>query len=117
LLGLPFLEPAIEHGDGVVPEPAQQPPQPAGEHRVVLVVRDHLNAAGDAETAEGLRQRPSVRHRMTAVRPVLGPREIPGEIRVHRARNVRRGVFARAPLEIVELRAAVDDGKRRIVLV
>ena len=42
----PLGEAAVEYGDGIVPQIAQHPPQPAGERARVLVVRDHLHAAG-----------------------------------------------------------------------
>src|SRR5207248_9506737 len=55
----PAREAAVEYGDGIVTEPSAQPPQPAGEHAVVLVVGDDLHATpaavGDAEPAERLR--------------------------------------------------------------
>ena len=62
-----------------------------------------------------LRERVRIRQRMAAVCSGLGTREIAGEIGVDRARNMRGGVLARAPVEIVELGAAVDDRERRIV--
>ena len=75
-LGGPFREPAIEHRDRVVAEPAQQPPQPARVHAVVLVVRDDLHAARDAESAERLCKRVRIRQGMTPVRPTFGTREV-----------------------------------------
>src|SRR6185295_9066577 len=85
-LSLPLREPAVEHGDRVVPEPAQQPPQPAGIHAVVLVVRDGLYTTRNAEAAEGPGKHVRIRQRMAAVRPTPGTGEIAAQIRVHRAR-------------------------------
>ncbi len=46
LQGAPCAQPrahaAVEHGDLVMPEPAQQPPRPRGERAVRLVVDDRL---------------------------------------------------------------------------
>ena len=114
-LGLPFREPAVEHGDRVVPEPAQQPPQPARVHAVLLVVRDRLHAARHAETAEGLGKRVRIRQGVAAVRPVSGTGEVAAEGCVDRARDVRRRMLSFSPPLIVELVAAVDDRERRIV--
>ena len=56
----PFGQAAIEYRDGVMAKPAQQPPQPAREHAVVLIVGDDLLSAGDAEAAERRRGQPAI---------------------------------------------------------
>jgi hypothetical protein len=38
---LPAAQPAVEHGDVVVAEPAQHPPEARGVHRVAVVVGNH----------------------------------------------------------------------------
>ena len=42
LLGEPFRQPAVEHRDGFVPDPAQHPPQPRRHGAVGRVVAHHL---------------------------------------------------------------------------
>ena len=60
----------------VVAHPAKQPPQPAREHAVVLIVGDDLDAVGDAEPAKRPGERRRVRQRMAAV----VPRQRAGEV-------------------------------------
>src|SRR5437660_355534 len=100
---MPACSSARRFWHAVTPEP-QQPPEPARPHAVVLVVRDHLHAARNAEPAERPRERGGVGKRMATVRAALRPRKIGVEIGVHRAGYVRCLVLARAPRLIVELR-------------
>src|SRR5580765_6048174 len=65
----PLLEPAVEDRNGVVAEPSQHPPEPAGEHAVLLIVGDHLHTTRNTETAERLREDAGVRQRVASVRP------------------------------------------------
>ena len=88
LLGLPFGEAAVEDRYRVVTEPAQQPPETAGEDAVVLVVGDDLHGVVDAPAAKGDSERCRVRLRMPSVPPVLLPGQIAIQAGVHGARDV-----------------------------
>src|SRR5262249_46767997 len=100
---------AVEDRSGVVTEPPQQPPQPAREHPVVLVVRDDLTSVGDAEPPEGFGQPCGIRQRMPAVPARLDAREIAIEMRVARTRDMRPEICRLSPRGIVELEPAIDD--------
>ena len=113
--GRPRLEPAVEHRHRVVSQPAQQPPQAAGEHAVFLVVGHDLHAAGDPQPAERLRQRLRIGQGVASVRPIFGTGEVMRQVGVDRAGDVGGRVLAAAPGKVVELGAAVDDRVRRIV--
>ena len=110
----PRGEAAVEHGDGVVPQPAEHPPQAARENARVLVVRDHLPGGVDPHAAECLPEFVDGRQRVTpvAARRVAG--EVPLQVGVHGARNVRRCVHLLAPRRVVEREPAVDDAKRLV---
>ena len=114
----PFREPlgeaAVEHGDGVVPHPPEQPPQTAGEHARVLVVDDDLDAVADAQTAERRGERLRIRQRVAAGVSGLWTGEVLPETREDRAPDMALRVLARAPTRIVEHGAAVDDRERWI---
>ena len=47
--GEPGRQPAVEHGDGVVPHQPEQPPHPRRREQAVSVVDHHLSAVADAE--------------------------------------------------------------------
>src|SRR5256885_573651 len=95
-------------------QPTQQPPQAAREHDAVLIVRNNLPAAGDAEAAESPGEHVNVWKGMTSVRTAFGPRQVAIEMRISRTRNVRGRPFPFAPRHIVELETAVHDDPQRV---
>ncbi len=100
---------AVEHGDGVVTEIAQRPPEPAGVHPGVLVVGDDLRVARDSQPAEHLGQRFDRWHRMAAVGPCSRPREVLTEAGIHGARECERPDTDRVPTT----RSGDRSGNRR----
>lgn len=50
---LPELPAAIEHGDGIMPEPAQQPPEPGGKSATHIVIGDDLRRSVNAPGRQG----------------------------------------------------------------
>ena len=87
--GNPCRKTAIEDGDGVVPEPPQQPPQAAGKDAGVLVVRDNLALPVDPEVAQRLPEVLDARQRVASVDACGAPREMPVEVGVDGTRDVR----------------------------
>ena len=78
----PGDKPAVEHAGVIVPEVAQQPPEPRRPHRHVLRVRDDVRAVADAEAAERgcevLGRRKGERERRRRVRQRAGDIGEPG---------------------------------------
>src|SRR5262249_30567336 len=103
-------EATVEYCHRIVAEPPQHPPESARERSVVLVVRNDLDTARNAETAQSVSKRGRIRQRMPAVFPTLGTRQVPIEMRVDRAANMSRLVRVLSPCHVVELEAAIDDG-------
>ena len=112
--GNPCRKTAVEDGDGVVPEPPQQPPQPAGKDAGVLVVRDNLALPVDPEVAQRLPEVLGPRQRVASVDACGPPGEVPVEVGVDSPRDVRGCVHLLAPRRIVECEPAIDDAKRPV---
>ena len=111
----PLREAAVEHGDRIVSEIPQHPPQPARERARILVVRDDLRLVSNAETGERRRHRIERGERMAPVGAGTRPGEVVREVDEHGARNVARAILRGAPVLILQVVAAVCDEPRRIV--
>ena len=108
MLSGPLPETAVKHRDVVVSHPTEQPPQSACEHPVVLVVRDDLHPVADAESYKCLNERCGIGERMTAVAAGDGCGQIPVQVRVDRARDVRSEILMFSPRRIGQLKAAIN---------
>ena len=63
----PSLPAAVEHCHGIVPQPAQQPPQTRSECATGIVVGDDAAAIADADATQPFSQCRRIGQRMTAV--------------------------------------------------
>src|SRR5436309_7508183 len=103
----PLSKAAVEDGNSFVTEPPRQPPEPAGERTVVLIVSNHLDgiaaSIADAQPAKRFREDERVRQWMSAVCASLWTREIAVQVRIRGTRNMSNGVFLLAPCVVVEL--------------
>ena len=106
---LPGGKSAIEHRDRLMPEPAQEPPQPRGESARALVVTDDLHARVDTEPSEGRREGLDWRQRMAAGAGRAWCRQVLIEVCVERVRDVAGRVCLRAPSGTGEVETTVDD--------
>src|SRR5690606_30720268 len=113
--GRPRAEAAIEHGDGLVTEPAQHPPESCRIHPDIIVVSDDLCVRADAPGAELRCERIGRRQWVPARRRRDRRRQIAIEVRVDRARNVRRRECRLAGARVREVEAAIDDPPARIL--
>jgi hypothetical protein len=114
LLRCPLGKTAVQYGDSVVSNPAEQPPKAACKHAVVLIVGDDLFSARDTQPPERPGEQLDVRQRVSSVRPGFWPGQVAIEMRVHRTRNVAGPPLPFAPSDIVEPEPAIDDGERRV---
>ena len=111
-----FGQPAVEHRDGLVADPAQHPPQ-ARRHGAVagvvahdLVRRLQCRACPSQATkrfGSGSGWRP--------LRPVFGRRKVAVEMGEQRARNVRFAILLLAERGLGEIVAAIEDAPARQV--
>ena len=112
--GAPLGKAAVEHGNGVVPDPAQHPPQPRSGHAAAGVVAHHLVAGPDALLADPGEEGAEVGKRMAAITLGAHGREVVIEAGKQGARNVRLAVLLLAFFRIGEIEPAVDHDPARI---
>src|SRR5204862_3736843 len=107
-LGIPFRQAAIEHRNGVVTDPAQEPPQPRSHCAVARVVADDLVRRRDAATAEPIGESIWIGQGMAAVASGLRRRQVAVEAREERAGDVPFAVLLLAELWLRQVVAAVE---------
>src|SRR5207247_10136624 len=103
----PFRNTPVDDGDAFVAHPAQQPPQTAREHPVVLIVRNDLHPRADAESYKRLDEHVGIGQRMTAVHPGQRSGEILVEMRVDGTGDMGNEILTRSPRFVGELEAAI----------
>jgi hypothetical protein len=87
-LGQPGGDAAVEHGDAIVTEPAQQPPQASGKGAAGIVVGDHLRRGRDAGSAELVGKPLRIGQRMASVAAVRRARQVVVEMEEEGARQM-----------------------------
>jgi hypothetical protein len=107
--GFPRLQAAVEQRDGIVTEPAQQPPQTRGVHAALRIVCNNLLPLVQAEARELRDERGAFGQRMAPVRARLDAGQIAVQMEIVGAGNMslRVGLFAR--LGCGEIEAAIED--------
>src|SRR5262249_37175577 len=113
--GYPLIPTAVQHGDGQVPEPAQQPPQARRNHAALRVIGDDLLAGIDARMTELLREALGIGERVASVLSGLGSGQVLVQVQEARAGNVRLRVLGAPALRGGEIVAAVEDDPVGIV--
>ena len=99
----------LSNGDRVMPDPAQQPPEPRRHGAVCGVVTDDLIAVAHALRSEPRAEDVGRWQRMAAVLAALGTREVAVEVREKGARDVRLAILPLAEIGLREFVAAIED--------
>ena len=112
-LGFPGGDAPIQHGNAVVAQPAQQPPQAGGDGPPHIVVGDHLRLVVDAPGTEAGGQLDGVGQR---VAPRLAgddlPRKVFVQVSVNGIRQVPLRVGAPARLRVGQRKPGIHDAQR-----
>jgi hypothetical protein len=112
--GRPGGEPAVEHGDRVVAQPAQHPPKPRCVGARARVVADDLRRVADAEPAQRLRELGGRGKRVASRGVRHRRRQVALEVDVDGAGDVARAPGLAAGLGRAELEAAVRHEPVRV---
>jgi hypothetical protein len=106
---LPGSKAAIEHRYPLVPQPAQQPPQPRRERGFVLVIGHDIRIGIDPRGAEERSEGRGVRQRMPPGLRCHRPRQVMIEVGKHRAGNVGRRKFLPSPVRAWQIVPAIEN--------
>lgn len=106
---------AIQHGDTIMPKPAQQPPGTRCDATVCGVINNNSSVVADAESAEGRRCRAHVRQRMSTARIVDRTRQIRVQVGINGAGHMPLSPLLAAEGLVHQVEATIDDAPVGVV--
>ena len=111
----PLLPTTVEYRYTLMPQPAQEPPQPNGHRPTSVVISHHLGVLIDAPFAQFFCQCYAIRQRVTST--VLSNRrgEIPFQMSIPRTRDMRVVISPFAGPGIDQVEATVNNDPRWLI--
>src|SRR5439155_5502254 len=110
----PLGEPAVEHGDGFMANPAQHPPKARRHGAAAAVVAHHLVAGPEPLLAEPGDEGAPLGQRMATVGAGFRRRQVAIQVREQGSRDMRFAVLLLAELRLAEVVAAVEQPPGRL---